>query len=165
MRSWLFLLLLMVGMMSRAQAHTYHASIMDVHYNPQKKQLEVAVKVFTDDLEKALSVGQPKPVSVLEDPKPQLATLTSALLRRALVFGTKPGEILPWRYVGMERDHDAHWLYLAVPLSSAPPALYLRNHLLLDTFDDQMNIVNVEANGKKQSALFRGGEDVRKLVL
>ncbi|UOR05680.1 hypothetical protein MUN82_00940 [Hymenobacter aerilatus] len=165
MRGWLFLLLLLIGVVGQAQAHAYHASIMDVRYNSQKKQLEVAVKVFTDDLEKALSANQPRPVSVLEDPRPQLATLTTALLRRALAFGTKPGESLPWRYVGMERDHDAHWLYLAVPLSTAPPALYLRNHLLLDTFDDQMNIVNVEANGKKQSALFRGGEDVQKLML
>jgi len=165
MRRWLFLLLIVVGVAGQAHAHVYHASIMDVRYNPQKKQLEVAVKVFTDDLEKALSAEQPKPVSVLEDPKPQLATLTTALLRRALAFGTKPGEALPWRYVGMERDHDAHWLYLAVPLSAAPSALYVRNHLLLDMFEDQMNIVNVEANGKKQSALFRGGEDVRKLVL
>lgn len=165
MRRWLFLWFCMVGLVGRVHAHTYHASIMDVHYNAQKKQLEVAVKVFTDDFEKALSVGRPKPVSVLEDSKPQLTTLTTALLRRALAFGTKPGEALPWRYVGMERDHDAHWLYLAVPLSAAPSALYVRNHLLLDTFEDQMNIVNLDANGKKQSALFRGGEDVRKLEL
>ena len=45
-------------------AHAYHATIMDVRYNPARQQLEVALKVFTDDFEQALSeqalsAGQP----------------------------------------------------------------------------------------------------------
>ena len=148
-----------------ATAHAYHASIMEVRYNSQKHQLEVALKVFTDDFERALSTDQPRAVSLLEDPKPRLSALTTALLRQALAFGTQPGEALPWRYVGMERDTDAHWIYLAVPLAQPPAALYLRNRLLISAFPDQMNIVNLEAGGKKQSALFRAGDDVQKLVL
>ena len=53
----LFLLLLTVSL--TAWAHAYHASIMDVRYNAQKQQLEIALKVFTDDFEKALSTGRP----------------------------------------------------------------------------------------------------------
>jgi len=165
MRLRLLLLVSACLLQLSAAAHAYHASIMEVHYNPQKHQLEVALKVFTDDFEQALSGNQPKSVSLLEDPKPRLNTLTLALLQRALVFGTKPGEALPWRYMGMERENEAHWIYLAVPLAKAPTALYLRNHLLLDTFPDQMNIVNLEASGKKQSALFRAGDDVQKMAL
>jgi hypothetical protein len=42
-----------------AMAHAYHASIMEVQYNPKKQQLEVALKVFTDDFEKGLSAASP----------------------------------------------------------------------------------------------------------
>ena len=41
--------------------HAYHSTITELRYNAAKKQLEVSVKVFTDDFEKALSQGQPTP--------------------------------------------------------------------------------------------------------
>jgi hypothetical protein len=147
-----------------AVAHAYHASIMDVRYNPQKKQLEVALKVFTDDFEKALSAGQPHQITFEESPKAQVTTLVTALLTRSLSFGTKPGEVLPLKFIGFQKESDAHWLYFSVPVAQPINGIYLRHRLLLATFPDEMNIVNVEAAGKKQSALFRDGEDSQKLV-
>ena len=145
-------------------AHAYHASIMELHYNPAKQQLEVALKVFTDDFEKALSAGQPSSVSLDQSPKPQVTALTTALLRRSVLFGTKPGEVLPIQFMGIQKETDAHWLYFTVKLAKQVNSIYLRHKLLSDTFPDQMNIVNVEANGKKESALFRDGEDAQKLT-
>lgn len=149
-----------------ATAHAYHASIMDVQYNPKKQQLEVALKVFTDDFEKALSAGQPNLVTFDKLSPTQVSSLTTALLQRSMVFGTKPGENLPLRFVGIEKDKDAHWIYFSVKMPpKAASTIYLRHRLLLDTFQDQMNIVNLEGGGKKQSALFRAGNDEQKLSL
>ncbi|GAA3946691.1 DUF6702 family protein [Hymenobacter algoricola] len=163
MRRLIFLLLLLAAGLA-AGAHAYHASIMDVRYNAGKQQLEVALKVFTDDFEKALSAGQPRPVSFEESPKPQVTTLVTALLTRSVSFGTKPGEALPLHFIGFQKESDAHWLYFSVKLARPVKGIYLRHRLLLDTFPDEMNIVNVEAGGKKQSALFRDGEESQKLV-
>ncbi|QDA61019.1 DUF6702 family protein [Hymenobacter jejuensis] len=146
-----------------AWAHAYHASIMDVHYNAKKQQLEVALKVFTDDFEKALSTGQPAAISLEQSPKPQVTVLTTNLLRKSLAFGSKPGEALPMQFVGIQRENDAHWLYFTVKLAKPLTGIYLRNSLLQSTFPDQMNIVNVDAGGKKESALFRDGEESQKL--
>lgn len=147
-----------------AMAHAYHASIMDVQYNPKKQQLEVALKVFTDDFEKALSAGQPNSVTFDKLTPVQVAGLTKALLQRSVAFGTKQGETLPLRFVGIEKDKDAHWVYFSVKMPPRPATtIYLRHRLLLDTFQDQMNIVNLEGGGKKQSALFRAGNDEQKL--
>ena len=148
-----------------AMAHAYHASIMDVQYNTQKQQLEVALKVFTDDFEKALSMGQPAAVTFDKLTPSQVNTLTTALLQRSVAFGTKPGETLPLRFVGVEKEKDAHWVYFSVKMPPKPVStVYLRHRLLLDTFQDQMNIVNIEAGGQKQSALFRAGNDEQKLT-
>ncbi|WP_188810115.1 DUF6702 family protein [Hymenobacter cavernae] len=147
-----------------AAAHAYHASIMELHYNPPKQQLEVSLKVFTDDFEKALSVGQPSSISLDQSPKPQVNALVTALLRRSIIFGTKPGEALPIQFIGIQKETDAHWLYFAVKLAKPVNGIYLRHLLLEDTFPDQMNIVNVEANGKKQSALFKEGDESQKLT-
>ncbi len=146
-----------------AWAHAYHASIMDVRYNAQKQQLEIALKVFTDDFEAALSTGRPASISLDQSPKPLVTQLTTDLLRKSVAFATKPGEVLPLQLLGMQKENDAHWLYCTVKLAKPVTSFTLRPSLLLPTFPDQMNIVNVEAGSKKQSVLFRDGEQEQKI--
>ncbi|TGE19257.1 DUF6702 family protein [Hymenobacter elongatus] len=163
MRRFLFLLAACLCSLA-AVAHAYHASLMEVRYNAPKQELEVALKVFTDDFEKALSVGQPRPVSFEQTPKSLLTPLITELLRNSLAFGSKPGEVLPTQLIGFEKERDAHWLYLAVKLPRPTTMLVLRHKLLTNNFSDQMNIVNLDAGGKKQSALFRDGNAEQKLT-
>jgi hypothetical protein len=67
--------------------------------------------------------------------------------------------------VGVEKDKDAHWVYFSVKMPPKPATtVYLRHRFLLDIFQDQMNIVNLEAGGRKQSSLFRAGNDEQKLT-
>jgi hypothetical protein len=98
-----------------------------------------------------------------QSPKPLVTQLTTELLRKQLAFGTKPGETLPLQLLGMQKESDAHWLYCSVKLAKPLTGFSLRHSLLLPTFSDQMNIVNVEAGGKKQSLLFRDGEEEQKV--
>jgi hypothetical protein len=90
--------------------------------------------------------------------------LTTVLLRKSLVFSAGPGEVLPLQLLGLQKEDDAHWLYCTIKLPRPLTGFTLRHRLLLDTFPDQMNIVNVEAGGKKQSQLFRNGEETQKLT-
>ena len=146
-----------------AFAHAYHASIMEVKVNPQTQQLEVALKVFTDDLEKGLSEGQPSAIRLDQTSPVVVQPLLASYLQRTIVFSGKPGENMPLKYIGMEKENDAHWLYFSVKLPRPVQGIRLQQRLLLEQFPDQMNIVNVEANGKKQSALFRDGNEAQVL--
>ena len=91
-RKLVLLSLVLLAATLTAWAHAYHASIMEVRYNAPKKQLEIALKVFTDDFEQALSLGRPAAVSLEQSPKPLVTQLTTVLLRQSLAFGTAPGE-------------------------------------------------------------------------
>ena len=144
-----------------AWAHAYHTSITELRYNPAKKQVEIAVKVFTDDLEKALSEGQPRMVHL--DQQPLASALAAAYLQRAMRVGTRPGEALPIQFLGMQHEQDAYWLYARVLMPRPVSSLRLRQTLLLDFFPDQMNIVNMEAGTQKQSALFRAGSEEQEI--
>lgn len=147
-----------------AWAHAYHASIMELRVNPQKQRLEVALKLFTDDLEKALSVNQAAPVRLDVTPRAQLDPLLGSLLRRSVQFSARPNEPqLPLTLVGLQKESDAYWLYFTVPLPATARGVSLRHQLLQDLFPDQMNIVNLDANGRKQSLLFREGEERQEL--
>ena len=138
--------------------HAYHSTLMELRYNAPKKQLEVAVKVFTDDFEKALSQGQSAPVN-LSDAGPRPLALTTAYLQRTLKFSTPAGAPLPLQVLGLQAEKDGYWLYCKVPLPGPTASVQLRQAMMLDVFGDEVNIVNVEAGAKKQSALFRAGHE------
>ena len=138
--------------------HAYHSTITELRYNAAKKQLELSVKVFTDDFEKALSQGQPTHVNLTEaGPRPLV--LASAYLGRTLQLSTTAGAPLQLQVLGMQAENDGYWFYCKVPLPGPVSGVKLRQAALLDAFSDQMNIVNIEANGQKQSALFRAGHE------
>ncbi|GAB3834980.1 hypothetical protein GCM10028821_30530 [Hymenobacter jeollabukensis] len=153
----------MLALVTAAWAHAYHASVMEARVNAKTQQLEVALKIFSDDLEAALSAGQPRHLSLADVPAAQLTPLLAGYLRRTVTIGTKPGEALPITYAGQQVEKDAHWLYFSVKLPASARSLTLRHRLLMEQFPDQMNIVNLEAGGKKQSALFREGNEEQRL--
>lgn len=143
---------------ARPVRHAYHSTITELRYNPAKKQLELSVKVFTDDFEKAISQGQPKTVSLTElGPRPLV--LADAYFQRTLQISTVAGARLPMQVLGMQAENDGYWFYCKVALPGPVAGIRLRQAVLIDAFSDEMNIVNVEANGKKQSALFRAGHE------
>ena len=65
--------------------------------------------------------------------------------------------------MGLQKETDSHWLYLTAPLPTAATSVTLRHQFLLGLFPDQMNIVNLTADGQKQSLLFRGGNEEQVL--
>jgi hypothetical protein len=143
---------------ARPARHAYHSTLTELRYNPAKKQLELSVKVFTDDFERAISQGQPKTVSLAE-PGPRPLVLADAYFQRTLQISTVAGARLPLQVLGMQAENDGYWFYCKVPLPGPVAGIKLRQAVLIDAFADEMNIVNVEANGKKQSALFRAGHE------
>ena len=152
-------LILMFPLAGAAPAlHAYHSTITELRYNAAKKQLELSVKVFTDDFEKALSQGQPTRINLTEaGPRPLV--LASAYLGRTLQVSTTAGVPLQLQVLGMQAENDGYWFYCKVPLPGPVSGVKLRQAALLDAFSDQMNIVNIEANGQKKSALFRAGHE------
>lgn len=166
MRRLSFLLLLLVPLLALAR-HTYHSSILELRLNPQQQQVELALKVFTDDLENALSKGRPQHLS-LQDPRAQ--ALADNYLREHLALalpaaGRQPRLPLTLQFVGMQAEKDAYWLYAKAKLPRATTAIWLRNAVLLDLFSDQMNIVNAESGPLKVSELYRAGHEQAVLVL
>ena len=141
-----------------AALHAYHSTLTELRYNAAKKQLELSVKVFTDDFEKAISQGQPASVS-LTDTGPRPLALATAYVQRTLQVRTPAGAPLQVQVLGMQAENDGYWLYCKVPLPGPLTGVQLRQAMMLEVFGDEMNIVNIEANGKKQSALFRSGHE------
>lgn len=158
----LVLFMLFAGL--TAQAHDYHASITDVKYNPRSQSLEVALRVFTDDLENALSLRNKSKVAYSKSDK--VKQYLADYLNASVSFELEKGKPLKQRFIGSEEETDVVWIYFEVPVNSASLShLYVKNAVFTELFNDQMNVVNINYKGKTNSVLLQKHDVGKKLTL
>lgn len=133
--------------------HKFYVSMCQIRHKPADHSVELTMKIFTDDLEKALLEFAGKPVHL--DNK-DLTKEIDGLLKRYLndhLSISMDDQKVTLQYLGMELDYDVTWCYLE---GTAPEAFHkfeIRNDLLTEIFEDQVNIVNIVASGKKKGLL------------
>lgn len=133
--------------------HAIHASLTEISYNAKEKTLEVSVRIFTDDLEKILSLENNNQRFRIENNDKNDPSVERYVRRHFKITNPK-GKIWPYTYIGKENEVDATWVYIEIPLTEAIEGCKLEQNVLLDIFDDQVNIVNMTYKGDKKSYIF-----------
>gem|GEM_PF-327342 len=138
-------------------AHDFHVSLTEVRHNPKEQTLEVSVRLFTDDLDKAivLSTGQSTGLFAGSE-TPATEGLISAYLSRNIGIEVD-GKPLKLQFLGKELQTDAVWCYLEVKEVRNASRIKVRNASLLEVFPDQTNMVNVHVGSQTRSVLLRKG--------
>ncbi len=156
---WLFALFLCSA---AAPAHEYYVSVTQIQYNPAEKTLEISIRLFTDDLEKALAAeNNDRPVRITNND--QNNAVVEKYMRKHFVLTDSRRQPKPWKYIGKENEADATWIYLEIPQEGSLSGFSLRNDLLMDTFRDQVNIVNIRINSDKKTLLYKKGKPVQNI--
>lgn len=138
-------------------AHEFHLSLTEIRHNSESKSIEISIKLFTDDLLVALEqAGAPKMELGTENEPPEANEYIESYLKRhfKLMVNGKPTE---FTYLGKEAELDATWCFVEVKDVRKVQAIEVQNTLLLEAFDDQTNMVNLNINGRKKSGLARKG--------
>jgi len=137
-------------------AHPFFISLTEVRYNAGSKKMELAQKIFWDDLEVALSKEAGVTVDFLKPKdKAKLESQVKAyLLKHTQVWVN--GKLVPLTYVGYEVEDDAAWFYLESTATNLPKTVEVQNTLLLRDFDGQQNIVHLYLNSKSPKSLLLG---------
>ena len=143
--------------------HAFHTSIAQVRYDVKSKVLEVSLRIFTDDLETALSKENNR--KVILDETSQHDRLIENYLKKQFGFINQNGERKGMNFIGKESEVDATWLYLEIPCLESPNGLTLRNALLTELFDDQVNMVNLTYLSTKKTYLFKADNTTQPIVL
>jgi hypothetical protein len=118
--------------------------------------MELAQKIFWDDLEVALSKEAGVTVDFL---KPKDKTKLEAQVKAYLLKHTQVwvnGKTVSLSYLGYEVEEDAAWFYLESTATTVPKTVEVQNTLLLRDFDGQQNIVHVYLNSKSPRSLLLG---------
>ncbi|MTI21425.1 hypothetical protein E1176_10380 [Fulvivirga sp. RKSG066] len=132
--------------------HPIHVSVTDIEYDEDRKALEIASHIFLDDIEKHIRII--KKERYLDILKPDKDRTTDDLIseylkdRIAINVNGKPEE---YKYLGFEREAGAIYVYMEVEKVRKLKSLEIRNEVLLDLYEDQINLVHVKVDGKIRS--------------
>ncbi|CAM2011094.1 DUF6702 family protein [Acanthopleuribacter pedis] len=141
--------LLLAGGAFPLWAHRFHASLTQAEWNPKSNSLEVVVRVFANDIERAVSQAAGEKWRLDDQNEAPLW----AYVRDRFAF-VHNGKEVPFQPIGHESDVRTAWLYLEVPLSGPPTELALRNTLLIEINTDQVNTVNLKMGSETISRVF-----------
>ncbi len=159
---FVFCFLVTNAILFSAFAHDFHTSITRLEYNAKDKTFEVSIRLFTDDLEKALrkANNDPKIVIVNNDKNDKLV---ERYIRQYFALITPQKQKKLFTYIGKEQEGDATWIYIEIPVNEGIAGYTIQNALLLDTFTDQTNLVNASYQSQKKSYLCKKDDVVHLL--
>ena len=147
---WLLLLMLLLAFVP----HKYYVSTTDMHYKVEKQQVQLVVRVFTDDFSLALSNYAKDNISLDPDGKSfeETTTIISSYFKdHFVIYGLPEESILS--FVGWEYKQDKTHLYASFDYVPNVSVLKWSNSFLMATFPEQKNIVILSTSTTKKSFL------------
>jgi arabinogalactan endo-1,4-beta-galactosidase len=146
--------------------HKFHASIAQIEYNAKEQAIEAVIRFFADDFETAISQHAKREIKFntpqsLKDKANSEAVFS--YVRERFELKGKNGIPVRLTWVGMELQADMVWVYVAGKLPGGLGGAQLRNRIMHELFDDQVNIVNFKYDGKQTGTMFNV-QDGFKLV-
>ncbi|WP_332368958.1 DUF6702 family protein [Spirosoma telluris] len=153
--------LLIISTASRP-AHDFHASVTQMQYNAKEHTFEISIRIFTDDFEKALSAAANTRVN-LDAPGDKNDPLIEKYIHAHFSYVNPQKQTKSVKYIGHEVEADANWLYLEMPYTEPFRGGLLKQNALMELFDDQVNMVNVQYQGQKKTFVFRKNQPVQDI--
>lgn len=132
--------------------HPLYVSITEISHNASTNGLEISCKMFTDDFEKALLNTFNKRMDLINPADREEANqLVASYVKKHLVVRIEGKPVL-LEFVGFERERDAIWSYFEVKqVNVVPKKIEVRNNLLYETYNTQINLMHVTVSGIRKS--------------
>lgn len=122
--------------------------------------MAISVRAFADDFGAAVRLHSGDRAATRALPTDQaIESYARATLR--MTDGSGRPVALTW--CGARHEGDLVWLCLAVPAAARPGQLRLRDALLVERFDDQVNIVQVLRASSRATMLFTKADGAKPL--
>ena len=137
-----------------------------MQFDPKTQTVEVSIRLFTDDLETALTRenGQ-KSVRLTNAEKHD--KLLERYVRRHFIVADAQRQPRPYTYLGYETEADAQWVYLEMPAPMAEPFknLVIKQDVLMELFGDQVNLITIQYHQQKKTVVFRNNQPVQAVSI
>jgi len=134
--------------------HPFHVGLVEL--NIHGPQLDMAIRVFTDDLEWALSKHLNQSIDLGQSDSTIHDWLRAAMIHQQIKLIADTHR-MTLDYVGFEREDDSIWLYWEKYVGETPYQNWsFELTLLTREFPEQRYVVGVNQNGRKKTQLLVG---------
>jgi hypothetical protein len=131
--------------------HPIHISVTEIEYDEKDKALEIMMRVFMDDLEITMKKRHQDPnLDITRPTKLSLDQMMEEYLKSHFIMRLDE-KVQRHQYLGHERDGDAFVFYIEVPKVKKWNKITVTNSVLMETYEDQSNLVHVRVAGKIKS--------------
>jgi len=131
--------------------HPYYISITEIEYIPEKKEIQIACKIFSDDFEEALGLANGRKIKLLESfNSSSTDSIVFQYLKQHLQLNAD-GKVVQMQWEGKELQGEAVWCYLSASRVSVQSQVNVTNDLLVHYRQDQVNIVHLKSGNRKNS--------------
>lgn len=129
---------------TNSNIHPIYLSVAEVDYFTEKREIQVALKIFTDDLEAAIR-KEGKKVN-LDTPKEieNADVYIEQYLKKKFNIKVNNKENLPVNYVGKEYLDDATWIYFSYKTPKRVKTITIKNSVITELYDSQKNLTHLK---------------------
>ncbi|HVK97878.1 MAG TPA: DUF6702 family protein [Flavisolibacter sp.] len=131
--------------------HPFYVSVVELEQNSNERTLELSFKFFSDDFEHTLEKAYNRSIDITAaKEKTSVDKLITDYISKNFSV-TSDNKKAQLQYLGFEMDKESVYCYFEVPNISSVKKLDIHNSLLHDFSKEQLNIMHVTVNGKRQS--------------
>jgi len=141
-----------------AMKHEYYVTITEL--NLKNDTLQVAVKIFTDDLEQAIVRETNERLFLDHSTSSEKALDIVSKYEDGHLKFSNGKQSIPTTWIGIEYDADATWLYGFAVLPEGTVALEVKNNFMIDQHHDQQNIIRLTNGSSTQTQICTRGQSV-----
>ena len=146
-------------------AHPVHVSVTEIEFDEKERELEVVIRIFWDDLERAIRDERKEPDLNLLERTGSTTTdqLISAYLqpRFRVALNGKQQQV---KYLGHEVDGEAIVAYIQILNVKRFSAIEVGNTVLTELYEDQSNLVHVTVGENVKSLRLMRDNPTGKLI-
>lgn len=131
--------------------HPFYIAVTEINLNTSDKTLEVSCKMFADDLEQIIEKNKHTQLDISADKdKPKFDSYIPDYINNHLSVSVD-GKPLNLSYIGFEKEKESAYCYFQAENVSSLKKIDIHNSILHDFTAEQINIIHVIVNGKRQS--------------
>jgi len=131
--------------------HPFYVSVTEIEQNRETMALQVSSRIFFDDLERALNRTYKVKTNILRPTdRKQVDAMIAAYVTAHLKIRVN-GEPVVLKYLGYEIEEEAAWCYFETVKTATVKKLEIRNDILFEQHETQINMMHVTVGGQRKS--------------
>lgn len=136
------------------QEHAIYLSVAEVVHEPNRNHAEIKIKVFTDDMEDALSNLVESRITLISEKDCEANKLNiEAYFTKHFTFSVD-NKLLNLSYTQSELLPDAVWIQFRINCPAQWSKVEVKADYLMELFPTQSNVVSITYNGEKRFSNF-----------